>query len=282
MQINPIFLPSIAAIFGLLIGSFLNVVVYRLPKMLEFRWMREAKLILEQSHIEQEQFNLALPCSKCPCCGHHIRWYENIPILSYLCLRGKCSSCKIKISARYPIVEFVTAILFYFCFAHYGSTPVLATLLCFFSASLLVLMLIDYDTMLLPDDITLPLLWLGLIGAVTGHSLAANLGDAVLGAIIGYGVLWLIYWVFKLITGKEGMGYGDFKLLAALGAWFGYPVLLPIILISSIVGLVAAIFLKMTGSLQKSGHIPFGPFLAGAGFIVLFVGSSRVLSFIFG
>jgi leader peptidase (prepilin peptidase) / N-methyltransferase len=263
---------SLVGILGLLIGSFLNVVIHRLPKMMERQWAQECAELNSQSGAipEQPAFNLLTPRSRCPHCGHAITWYENIPVLSYLALRGRCSSCKAGISVRYPLVELVTGALFFVCAWRWGATAT-GLIWCAFSAALLTLALIDWDTTLLPDDITLPLLWLGLVASAL-HWTPVPLTHALWGAVAGYLSLWLIFWGFKLATGKEGMGYGDFKLFAALGAWFGWPLLIPIILLSSVIGAVIGIAMKFTSGLREGGYIPFGPFLAGAGFTALLLG----------
>jgi leader peptidase (prepilin peptidase) / N-methyltransferase len=263
---------SLVGILGLLIGSFLNVVIHRLPKMMERQWAQECAELNPQSGAipEQPAFNLLTPRSRCPHCGHAITWYENIPVLSYLALRGRCSSCKAGISVRYPLVELVTGALFFVCAWRWGATAT-GLIWCAFSAALLTLALIDWDTTLLPDDITLPLLWLGLVASAL-HWTPVPLTHALWGAVAGYLSLWLIFWGFKLATGKEGMGYGDFKLFAALGAWFGWPLLIPIILLSSVIGAVIGIAMKFTSGLREGGYIPFGPFLAGAGFTALLLG----------
>lgn len=260
---------------GLLVGSFLNVVIYRLPKMLERQWAAECADLNNQVAASTDTFNLMLPRSKCPHCGHQIRWLENIPVLSYAALGGKCSQCKAAISARYPIVEVTTAMLFAISVWQYGSN---ATGLswCLFSAILLALALIDWDTTLLPDDLTLPLLWAGLIAA-TLQWIPTTLPSAIWGAVAGYLSLWTVYWLFKIVTGKEGMGYGDFKLFAALGAWFGWQALIPIILVSSVIGAVVGIGMKFTSGLREGGYIPFGPFLAGAGFAALILGPRTLM-----
>ena len=255
------------ALLGLLIGSFLNVVVYRLPKIMERQWQQEAAEMAGQELPAQEPFNLMVPRSRCPHCGHPITWYENIPVLSYLALRGKCSACKAPISARYPLVEATLAALFFYCIHTYGANTT-GYAWCAFSAVLLTLALIDWDTTLLPDDLTLPLLWLGMIAAAL-HWIPVTLNDALWGAVGGYMSLWLVYWGFKLATGKEGMGFGDFKLFAALGAWFGWQTLIPIILIASVIGAVIGIAMKFNSSLREGGYVPFGPFLGGAGFSAL-------------
>jgi leader peptidase (prepilin peptidase)/N-methyltransferase len=267
---------SFAALFGLLFGSFMNVVVHRLPKMMERQWASECASFSGTEPPVTEPFNLMEPRSRCPHCGHAIAWFENIPIVSYLYLRGQCSACKASIGMRYPLVELVTAALFFFCIWNWGVTPT-GLMWCTFSGILLTLALIDWDTTLLPDDLTLPMLWLGLIAAHfqwTGISLQASLW----GAIGGYLSLWSVYWAFKLTTGKEGMGYGDFKLFAALGAWFGGQALLPIILIASIVGTVVGIAMKINANLREGGYVPFGPFLAGGGFSALFFGTGTLQS----
>ena len=264
-------------LLGLLIGSFLNVVIYRLPVMLEAQWKTEAA---GYSNIELpagEKFNLMVPRSRCQKCNHQIRWFENIPVVSYAFLRAKCSQCKTPISIRYPCVELVTGALFSFCAWQWGaSTTALAW--AGFSASLVTLTMIDWDTTLLPDDITLPLMWAGLIAAAAQWN-SVTLLSAVWGCVAGYLSLWLIYWAFKLATGKEGMGYGDFKLFAALGAWFGWQALVPIILMASIIGAVVGIGMKFTSGLREGGYVPFGPFLAGAGLTAMIFGPQAIMNF---
>ena len=263
---------------GLLVGSFLNVVIYRLPKMMEKQWATEVAAFRGETLPDEAPFNLMLPRSKCPKCSHQIQWYENIPVLSYLFLRGQCSACKTPISLRYPTVELVTGALFFYCIWRWGLTPT-GLAWCGFSATLLSLSMIDWDTTLLPDDLTLPLLWAGLLLAalkVTNTSLES----AIWGAAAGYFSLWLIYWIFKLITGKEGMGYGDFKLFAALGAWFGWQALIPIILMASVIGAILGIALKFTSNLREGGYVPFGPFLGLAGFSALFFGPQAILKLV--
>jgi leader peptidase (prepilin peptidase)/N-methyltransferase len=270
---------ALAGVLGLLIGSFLNVVIYRLPKMLERQWAADCAAIdgaaPDAPDVPAEAFNLMVPHSRCQQCGHAIRWYENVPVLSYLFLRGRCSSCKTRISPRYPIVELVTGLLFAWCVWRMpGEWAALAW--CGFSAALLTLALIDWDTTLLPDDITLPLLWAGLLAALLGFT-GVSLANAVLGAVAGYLSLWGIYWLFKLTTGKEGMGYGDFKLFAAFGAWFGWQALVPIILMASVIGVIVGIALKFNNGLREGGYVPFGPFLAGAGFTAMLFGADTIL-----
>lgn len=273
---------AIAAFFGLLIGSFLNVVIYRLPKILERQWAAEAAshtLVSAAIHISQHQeppFDLLRPRSSCQTCGHMIRWYENVPVLSYLLLRGRCSACSAPISMRYPLVELATGALFFWCVWRWGLTPA-GLAWCGFSAALVSLAFIDWDTTLLPDDITLPLLWAGLLVPAL-RWVPLPLEDAVFGAIAGYLSLWLVYWGFKLATGKEGMGYGDFKLFAALGAWFGWQALIPIILMSSIIGAAVGIGMKIFGGLREGGYIPFGPFLVGAGISAMVFGPQAMMA----
>ena len=269
---------TLASVFGLLIGSFLNVVVYRLPKMMERQWANECAEISGTAPVPAEPFNLMLPRSRCPHCGHAIHWFENIPVVSYLFLRGKCSACKSPISPRYPMVEIVTGLLFSFCIWQWGVTAT-GIVWCAFSATLLTLALIDWDTTLLPDDLTLPLLWLGLVSASMQWT-PVGLNSALWGAVAGYLSLWSVYWAFKLVTGKEGMGYGDFKLFAVLGAWFGWQTLIPMILLASIIGALVGIAMKFSIGLREGGYVPFGPFLAGAGLTALAVGPIALRQFV--
>ncbi|PZO15282.1 MAG: prepilin peptidase [Burkholderiales bacterium] len=276
---------ALLGVLGLLVGSFLNVVIHRLPKMMELHWAAEcAELHPENAAVQQasaattEPFNLMVPRSRCPHCGHQIRWFENIPVFSYLALRGKCSQCAASISLRYPAVELTCAALFAWCGFQWGlGWQALAW--CGFSAAVLALACIDWDTTLLPDDITLPLLWAGLCAAGLRLTDTA-LPDALWGAVGGYLSLWLVYWAFKLATGKEGMGYGDFKLFAAFGAWFGWQALIPIILMASVIGAVIGIGIKLKGELREGGYVPFGPFLALAGLTAMIFGSSAILAVI--
>jgi leader peptidase (prepilin peptidase) / N-methyltransferase len=277
---------ALVGLLGLLIGSFLNVVIHRLPKMLEAQWAAECSDLNagdaastdkpSSRAAEPEKFNLLVPRSRCPECGHEIRWYENIPVVSYLALRGKCAGCKTPISLRYPAVELVTGALFFFCASRFGWT-LTAVVWCAFCATIVALACIDWDTTLLPDDMTLPLVWLGLIVAALHWNPATTLPDALWGAVAGYMSLWAVYWVFKLVTGKEGMGYGDFKLFAALGAWFGWQALVPIILMSSVIGAIVGIAMKFSSGLREGSYIPFGPFLAGAGLTALVFGPQSIL-----
>ncbi|MEO5672166.1 MAG: A24 family peptidase [Ramlibacter sp.] len=267
---------AVAGVFGLLVGSFLNVVIYRLPKMLERQWASECADLKGETVAEAEPFNLMTPRSRCRQCGHMIRWYENIPVVSFLALRGKCSSCGTAIGKRYPLVELATGALFFYSVWRWGATPAGAAW-CGFSAAIVALAMIDWDTTLLPDDITLPLLWAGLIVAALRWT-DVPLTQALWGAVAGYLSLWLIYQAFKLLTGKEGMGYGDFKLFAALGAWFGWTALVPIILMASVIGAIVGIAMKMTSGLREGGYVPFGPFLAGAGLTAMVFGPASILS----
>ncbi|MDD3786329.1 MAG: A24 family peptidase [Hydrogenophaga sp.] len=277
----------VLGILGMLIGSFLNVVIHRLPKMLERRWADECAS-LQATDIAavpapapdggEDTYNLLTPRSTCPHCGHRIRWFENIPLLSYAALRGRCAACRTPIGLRYPLIELLTAVLFAWCGWHWGlSWTALAW--CGFSAAIVSLAGIDWDTTLLPDDITLPLLWAGLALSAMGI-LQVSLEDAVWGAMAGYLSLWLVYWAFRLATGKEGMGFGDFKLFAALGAWFGWNALVPIILMASVIGAVVGIGIKLIGQLRDGGYVPFGPFLALAGLTAMVIGPQRILSVI--
>jgi leader peptidase (prepilin peptidase)/N-methyltransferase len=259
-----------AALLGLLVGSFLNVVIYRIPKMMQ----RESdNYVAHESGKElphTDRFNLMVPRSSCPHCGHQITALENIPVISWLVLRGKCSACKAPISARYPAVELFSALMSAALAWHFGTGWMgLATLV--FGWFLLAMTMIDYDTQLLPDDLTYPLLWLGLLLNLNG--MFVPLRDAVIGAAAGYLALWSVYWLFKLATGKEGMGYGDFKLLAALGAWLGWTMLPTIILLSAVVGALVGISLIVFAKRGRDKPIPFGPYLAAAGLVALLYGT---------
>jgi leader peptidase (prepilin peptidase)/N-methyltransferase len=268
-----------AAVFGLAIGSFLNVVIHRLPKMMEAEWRVQCAELEGREPPETGRYNLFVPRSHCTACNRQLRAIDNIPVISYLMLRGKCAFCGARISARYPIVEALTALLSAAVAWRFGwGLPGgLALLLVW---TLIALTFIDADTTFLPDDLTLPLLWLGLSANL--WNVFVPLQDAMIGAIAGYLILWSIYWLFKLATGKEGMGYGDFKLLAALGAWLGWKMLLPIILLSSIVGAIIGVVLIFLARRGRDIPIPFGPYLAAAGFIALLYGNaiaSRFLPF---
>jgi leader peptidase (prepilin peptidase)/N-methyltransferase len=254
-------------ILGLVVGSFLNVVIYRLPKMMEAQWQRDyAQFSGEVSEVS-EKLSLAFPGSRCPHCGAAIKATQNIPVISYLALGGKCASCKAPISVRYPVVEALTALLWVLCGLQFGVSNALAGAMLLTSV-LVVLTAIDLDHQLLPDSLTLPLVWIGLLLNI--DNTFVSLESAVLGAVFGYLCLWSVFWLFKIVTGKEGMGHGDFKLLAALGAWFGLAALPTIVLLSSVVGAVLGVALIATGKQDRETPMPFGPFLASAGLIHLF------------
>lgn len=270
---STIFYLIAVGLLGLTVGSFLNVVIHRLPLMMEREWRAHCAEIAEDAPNEKintaEKFNLSTPRSRCPHCGHAITALENIPVLSYLWLRGRCSGCSAKISARYPIIEFITALLSVAVAWHFGfGWPALAGLC--FTWALIALTMIDFDHQLLPDSITLPFLWLGL--GLSLWQVFVDTPTALIGAIAGYLSLWTVYWAFKLTTGKEGMGYGDFKLLALLGAWMGWQMLPVIILLSSAVGAVVGITLIIVRGRDRNIPIPFGPYLAAAGWIAFLWG----------
>jgi len=265
-------LAAVAGLLGLCVGSFLNVVIHRLPKMMEQEWQAQCAELRGEPQSETAPLSLARPRSRCPHCGHGITAMENIPLISYLLiLRGKCSGCGQRISPRYPLVELLTGLLSAYVAWHFGPTLQAAAALLLIWA-LIALAVIDLDTQLLPDSITLPLLWLGLLVNLGGGFV--DLASAVLGAMTGYLALWSVYWLFKLATGKEGMGYGDFKLLAALGAWLGWQMLPAIILLSSVVGAIVGIALIVAARHGRNVPIPFGPYLAAAGAIALFWGDT--------
>jgi leader peptidase (prepilin peptidase)/N-methyltransferase len=277
LQTNSEFFLSVVGVLGLMIGSFLNVVIHRLPIMMERTWRQQCEDFLaeDQGNEQQtaakpkEKFNLIMPGSKCPHCGHHIGALENIPIISYVILKGKCSSCGQKISVRYPIIEAVAALLSVVVAWQFGFSEQTVGGLAL-TWALVALTMIDFDKQLLPDDITLPFLWIGLLLAMFGIFTDAH--SSIIGAVAGYLSLWSFYWIFKLLTGKEGMGYGDFKLLAALGAWFGWQMLPVIILLSSFVGAVVGISLILFLGRDKNVPIPFGPYIATAGWIAMLWG----------
>ncbi len=262
--------PVVLALLGLLIGSFLNVVIHRMPLMMERDWRVESAELLGVKIDEKPEITLSTPRSRCPSCGHSIRWFENIPVVSYLVLRGKCSACKAPISLRYPAIEVLTAVLFAAVGMHFGAQPTVL-LWCGFAAALVALTFIDLDTTFLPDDLTLPLMWAGIVSATLGWipvTLAASVG----GAVAGYLSLWFVFHAYRLIRGKEGMGAGDFKLLAALGAWMGWQAIPSIILLSSAVGAAVGIALIVFRQHDRGAPIPFGPYLAGGGIAALFFG----------
>lgn len=261
------------ALFSLLVGSFLNVVIYRLPVMLKRDWQHDCTELIATHTLKQETFNLCTPRSRCSHCQHQLSALDNIPLLSWLMLKGRCRYCQSKVSKRYPLVELSTAILSAILVWRFGASPhLLAALI--FTWLLICMTMIDIDHLLLPDNLTLSLLWIGLLINISDLFIA--LPDAVLGAAIGYGVLWSLYWAFKLTTGKEGMGYGDFKLLAALGAWFGWQAILPILLISSVIGSIIGLSLMVSRRLSADRVLPFGPALAIAGWIYLIWGEPLI------
>lgn len=273
---SPTYFYGITFIFSLLIGSFLNVVIYRLPKILEQGWTEECREFLADELVTPnkkiaQKITLSSPSSSCPSCQHKIRFYENIPLVSWLFLRGKCSQCKSAISIRYPLIELTTALLSLVIAAHFGPTLLTLSLLVL-TWGLVCLTLIDFDHMLLPDQITLPLLWLGLLININGA--LVPLSDAVIGAVIGYMSLYSIFWLFKLLTGKEGMGHGDFKLVALFGAWIGWQLLPVLILMASAVGAIIGVALMLLKGHKREQAIPFGPYLAIAGWITLIWGNS--------
>lgn len=277
LQAEPAAFVLVCLFLGLIVGSFLNVVIYRLPKMMERGWQQQCAELRGEELQEQTSYNLMVPRSACPNCQHAISAWENIPVISYLVLGGKCKGCGTHISLRYPLVEACTGLLSAYAAWHFGfgAVAVGAILLIW---ALITLSAIDFDTQLLPDDITLPLLWLGLIFNASG--VFASLPNAVFGAVLGYMVLWLVYWLFKLVTGKEGMGYGDFKLLAALGAWLGWQMLPLIIMLSSLVGAIVGITLMLALRRGRNVPIPFGPYLAGGGLIALFWGDALTSAYL--
>jgi len=283
LQSSPVLFISVATILGLMVGSFLNVVIHRLPRMMEREW-REQCSALSAGHSvpcaghgetagesvpPEAPYNLVVPRSACPSCGHMISARENVPVISWLILRGRCAHCKAPISPRYPVVEALTGLLSGFVAWHFGFGPAALTALLLIW-SLIALTFIDFDTQLLPDSITQPLIWLGLLCNLNG--LFTTLGSALIGAVAGYLTLWTIYWLFKLVAKKEGMGYGDFKLLAAIGAWLGWQMLPLVILLSSLVGAAVGISLILFAGHGRQIPIPFGPYLAGGGLIALLWG----------
>ena len=256
----------VAFLFGLLVGSFLNVVIHRLPKMMERDWREQCAEFSGTPVPATESYNLAVPRSRCPACGHAIRALENIPVVSWLLLRGRCSACGAAISARYPLVELLAGLLTAYAVWRWGPTiKALAAALLLWA--LIALTFIDFDTQLLPDSITVPLAWTGLV--VNAFGTFTDLHTALWGAVAGYLALWSVYWLFKLIRGKEGMGYGDFKLLSAIGAWLGWKMLLPVILLSSVVGAGVGIVLMVAKRHGRDVPIPFGPYLAGGAVVAM-------------
>ena len=298
------FSPALLGLLGLMVGSFLNVLILRWPHMLERQWWGDVAAQLADAaswrqvfarsgeppaaHVATAEaltaglsalpaFSLSRPRSRCPKCGHVLKWHENIPVLGWLRLAGRCAACRTPISPRYPFVEALTAGLFAAIGWRFGAQPV-TLLWCGFGAALVALTFIDWDTTLLPDGLTLPLLWAGLAASAFGLTLSPT--DAIWGAVAGYLSLWSVYWAFKLATGKEGMGHGDFKLLAALGAWLGAAMIVPILLAASVLGAVIGLVIKARGGLREGRYVPFGPFLAGAGAVVMLAGPTRVLGWL--
>jgi len=274
---DPAHFAAACLLFGLAIGSFLNVVIHRLPLILEREWRAQCAELADEPTLAPEPLSLSRPRSRCPRCSHPISALENIPLLSYLVLRGRCRACRAKISPRYPLIEALTAMLSAYAGWHFGFSLAAAGALLFIWA-MIALTFIDIDTQLLPDDITLPLLWLGLLVNIDGGF--TDLRSAVIGAVSGYLSLWSVYWGFKLATGKEGMGYGDFKLLAAIGAWFGWQLLPLTILLSSFVGALVGIALIVLARRGRDLPIPFGPYLAVAGVLAMFWGQSLTRAYL--
>jgi len=293
------------AVVGLCIGSFLNVVIHRKPQLLEREWLGDIAQYLQDRaamaralHADDRRtgeladmgvklgkevdalppLGLAKPRSRCPSCGHQLAWHENIPLLGWLRLKGRCSACGTRIPVRYPLVEALTGLLFAAVAWRFGPQPV-ALLWCAMVAVLVALAAIDWDTTVLPDVLTLPLLWAGLIASALGWT-PLTLPASLWGAVAGYLSLWSVYWLFKLTTGKEGMGFGDFKLMGALGAWLGWQMIVPILLGASVIGAVVGIAMKFSRTLREGRYVPFGPFLAGAGIAVLLLGQQRVLDWL--
>ncbi len=271
--LEPAVAPAAAALLGLLAGSFLNVVIHRLPRMLERGWVEQCAELRGEAPPPAPAYNLVVPRSACPACGQRIRALDNVPLLSWLALRGRCRGCGTRIPFRYPAVELIAGVLAALATWRFGATwqGLAACVLCW---SLIALTFIDADTQLLPDDITLPLLWAGLLVNLGG--VFVPLSEAVIGAVAGYLSLWAVYWAFKLIRGKEGMGYGDFKLLAALGAWLGWKVLPAIVLLSSVVGALLGLALIALRRHERAAPLPYGPYLAIAGAVALFAGKPLV------
>lgn len=270
IQNDPAVFIALCAIIGLMVGSFLNVVIFRLPKMMERAWLQQCAELCGEKIEKPPVLNIASPRSMCPSCGHKINFLENIPIISYLFLKGQCSHCHAKISTRYPIIEAFTSIISGFIAWYFGYSFITFAAL-IFTWAMITLAMIDLDTQLLPDDITLPLLWFGLL--VNLNSGFTDIRSAIIGAAVGYLFLWLIFWIFKFVTGKEGIGYGDFKLLAAIGAWFGWSMLPLVILFSSLSGAIIGVGIIATSKEKSSVPIPFGPFLAFGALIALFWGN---------
>jgi leader peptidase (prepilin peptidase)/N-methyltransferase len=273
LQAQQALLAMTCAALGLVVGSFLNVVVHRLPRMLEREWRAQAAELEGRTLPPAPRYDLIVPRSHCPACDHAIRWYENVPVLSWLWLRGRCSACRAPISVRYPLVELAGGLLALACALRFGASPQLAAALAI-SWTLLALALIDLEHQLLPDDLTLPLLWLGLLASLWHPFVAPR--QAIIGAAVGYLALWSVFHLFKALTGKEGFGYGDFKLLAAFGAWFGASAILPIVLLASVAGALVGIALIVAKRATLGSRIAFGVYLCPAGWLYLMWGADAV------
>ena len=271
LQSNPAWLITLGGVVGLMVGSFLNVVIHRLPKMMERDWTEQCAMLKNEETVAAARYDLVMPRSACPSCAHQISALENIPVLSYVFLRGRCAKCNARISPRYPMVETLSALSSGYAMWHFGGTLAGLSALIFIW-SMIALTFIDFDTQLLPDSITQPLIWVGLL--INLGQVFTPIESALIGAIAGYLTLWSVYWLFKLTTGKEGMGFGDFKLLAAIGAWLGWQVLPLVILLSSLVGAIVGISLMVFAKHGRNIPIPFGPYLAGGGLIALFWGKA--------
>jgi len=270
---NPTSLAVLAGVLGLVVGSFLNVVIHRLPKMLERQWQRECAELQDKPIEEGPRYNLVVPRSACPSCHAPIRALHNVPVVSYLALKGKCAACSAPIALRYPLIESLSGLLTAFAAWHFGlSWAAFAAML--YIWAMIALAFIDLDTFFLPDNITLPLVWTGLLAHTLRAFPEVDLASGVIGAVAGYLTLWTVFWLFKFATGKDGMGYGDFKLLAAIGAWLGWKALPLVILLSSLVGAVVGIALIVLRRQGREVPIPFGPYLVAAGLIALFWGST--------
>jgi len=266
---EPAFFITFSVVFGLMVGSFLNVVIHRLPKIMEREWRQSCAELQGEELPTEAKYNIVTPRSACPNCQHKITALENIPVFSYLLLKGKCRGCKTAISIRYPLIELLTGLLIGLISWKFGYSG-MAVAAWIFTFALIALTFIDFDTQLLPDDITLPLLWLGLLFNLNNGF--TDIHSSIIGAVAGYLSLWSVYWIFKIVTGKEGMGYGDFKLLAAIGAWFGWQLLPAVILLSSLAGSIIGIGLIVLANQGRNVPMPFGPYLALGGIAALFFG----------
>jgi leader peptidase (prepilin peptidase)/N-methyltransferase len=273
LQAEQVFLVATCAAFGLVVGSFLNVVIHRLPRMLEREWRAQCAELEGRGPPAASRYDLIVPASRCPACDHAIRWYENVPLVSWLLLRGRCSACRAPISVRYPLVELAAAVLAMAAALRFGAGPQLLAALAI-SWSLLALALIDLEHQLLPDDLTLPLLWLGLLASLIQPFVGPR--EAIVGAAVGYLSLWSVFHLFKALTGKEGFGYGDFKLLAAFGAWFGAGAILPIVLLASVAGAAVGLGLIAARRATLGSRIAFGVYLCPAGWLYLMWGAEWV------